>query len=51
MKRFLMRYAWAFFLGAGPDALFGYSLYTWQWWAFVMPMLFLLERSVMERRP
>jgi len=30
-----------FFLGAGVSILFGYNLSTWQFWVFVIPILFL----------
>ena len=48
MTRFILKNAWGFYLGAGLSCL-GFPFYTWQFYAFSIPLIVLVTLSqVME---
>ena len=40
--RYIKKYAWAWFLGAGTEMISGYGLFNWQWHLFVIPLILLV---------
>lgn len=41
MLKFIQRNAWCCFAGLGLSRL-GYTVVTWQWWAYLLPLMFLV---------
>jgi hypothetical protein len=42
MLKFLKNNAWALWLGMGTQLFFGYSIDSWKWWAFCIPLILLV---------
>lgn len=42
MKKFLQEYGYAMYLGGAVTAFVGSTLDSWQWWAIVIPTVFLV---------
>ena len=40
---FIKEHAWSVYLGAGASIISGKGLGDWQWWAFIVPMIILVN--------
>ena len=41
--KYIKKYAWAWFLGAGTQMISGYGIFNWQWYLFVIPLILLVS--------
>ena len=42
IKRYLLRYSWALWVGGAVGALYNSYFLDWQWWLFVCILVFLI---------
>jgi hypothetical protein len=43
IEKFIREYSWSFCLGAGATIISGKGIGDWQWWAFVVPVIVLVD--------
>ena len=48
--KYILKYLWALWNGAGFTFITGYGITNWQWWAFTMPMCFFVALSNIKTR-
>lgn len=43
MKKFIQNFGWSLFGGFALNALFDIKFWNWKFWAFVIPLVILVE--------
>jgi hypothetical protein len=43
VETFIREHAWAFYLGAGTALISNMGITNWQWWAFIIPVIILVN--------